>query len=226
MKRFVTGCVVAAMLWSWSGAALAVSVSHGESRFGLTMDVAPYQRNGLPLVRISDVDHRSDLYGPMMPGDYLFRIGTAHVQNAAHAANLIDSLPRGQVTRIYFLDASDGLRPKYYDALGIPPAPPPRVTAPAAGPTQKKDVAGTEESGFCDDNPLICVGLILGGLALVGGALSGPSGGGGSSGGSSSYDDYEPVRGTPSYTPPPPAPEPRTYGLYGNCPMPGAGYGC
>lgn len=74
-------------------------------------------------------------------------------------------------------------------------------------------------------------GYVLGAVALgvVALLMSGGSGGGSSDGyasGNAGGDDSR-YRPRPGYTPPPePRDPPRTYGHYGDCPAPGAGYGC
>lgn len=78
----------------------------------------------------------------------------------------------------------------------------------------------------------IVTGLVVGVAAVaVAGAMTGGSSGsggsyasGGQSGGQTPYPDDRQQSYSPP--PPPPPPPPRTYGLYGDCPAPGAGYGC
>jgi len=83
-------------------------------------------------------------------------------------------------------------------------------------------------------NGATAVGVVAGAalLACLMGACNSSSSGNSygsssSSGGSNAYDYDELNRRNQSPPPPPPPPPPsRSYGLYGDCPQPGAGYGC
>lgn len=116
---------------------------------------------------------------------------------------------------------------------------------PAADPypadssyTPPQQTYGTaNQSGGGDDTDwgvVAGVAVVGVGLCWLMGCFSSSSGGS-SSGGSSGSDSYaySDDRRDYDYAPrpaeaprPSPSPEQRTYGLYGDCPQPGAGYGC
>lgn len=91
---------------------------------------------------------------------------------------------------------------------------------------------GTEISSCRAINSSGTGGVLLAAVGIAVIALVASSGGSGNSNPGSSGQraqssdpgDYGPPRSTPA--PQQPQEQPRTYGLYGNCPAPGAGYGC
>lgn len=199
------------------------------ARLGVTLE-GPYTWNGIQVIKIIEVNPRSGLYGIVYPGDYLYGINGFNLRSADDVSAIIRPGTPGSTATVWYLDSRHN-----YATMKVTVA-----TTSSAAIAQYGGSANAASSNvaasppprtkaYCEEHYIICG---LGALLVVGAvaAAASGSGSGSDSRGSadrprSNDDDYRRQQGSAPRNDPPPDP-PRTYGLYGNCPQPGAGYGC
>jgi hypothetical protein len=187
------------------------------ARLGVSVD-GPYTWNGIQVLKVINVAQGSGLYGVVYPGDYIYGVNGFNLRSNDDLFAIISYGAPGSVATVYYLDSR-----RNYATMKVTV----RTTSDSVFNQVATSNSGTNSTSFCEEHYIICgVGLLLG-AAVVASAVSGS----GSSSGSSNYttnndpDRYR-QRQDNSSSSTPPAEKPRTYGLYGDCPQPGAGYGC
>jgi hypothetical protein len=199
-------------------------------KLGVHVDSTSYYGGGIPYLRVLDVLPRSSLIGYIEAGDFIYGVNGFNVRSPDDLFNVVGSGSPGTNVTVYYLDHSDGNQPKSVIA-----------TLYGAEATSEQDSGSSasppESIGeFCSQDGLHVLGcgiVALGVIAALTGALQGSGAADSDSSGGSEYgdgSDYQRIidqnkvqapdsgYGTSS--------EGRSYGLYGNCPLPGAGYGC
>jgi len=196
-------------------------------RLGLALE-SGYKFNGMLVFKVTDIDLGSNLFGILKAGVFIYRINNYYFTDSQDYKSIVVPSFPGTTFTIYFIDTynNDALMEVTVKTKSEGEM---KVARQIVVDSQKK----YEAPGFCEEHPVVCGLGLLAGAAIVGSVLSG-HGSNSKSGNSNdtntndnSYlereiqDSYQNKKDNSSSSS-----EPRTYGLYGNCPQPGAGYGC
>jgi len=205
------------------------------ARLGIVSEQQLYKKDGITVIKIMNVLPVSPLFRVLAPGDYLYGVNGFNLRSHEDIDAIVSSNNPGAKAEIFFFDASDGLKPKTVTVSTVSAN---VFDAPKPQPKVASSTPSAPAPGFCDEHPIICgaakVVAVVGGAIIVGKLLSESNidtsqdrgGGGGGGGARASALDEQRNRANGGSNSGEAASEKRTYGLYGNCPQPGAGYGC
>jgi hypothetical protein len=191
-------------------------------RLGVTTE-GPYAWNGIQVLKVIEVQPASGLYGTVYPGDYIYGINGFNLRGNDDLRAIISYGSPGAVATVYYLDARRNLTAMKVTVRTIPAS----VYAQSGASNQAASSSAGSKS-FCEEHYIICgVGALVG-AAVIASAVSGSgsSAGSGTNGGTADDGYTYRQRQSDSSSSSTPAEKPRSYGLYGDCPQPGAGYGC
>lgn len=83
---------------------------------GFTFDTQVYQRDGLYMFRVADIDANSPLCGVVHVGDYIYNVNGFYLRTSDDIVKVVHSGSPGTELTISYLDASDNLAAKGYKA--------------------------------------------------------------------------------------------------------------
>jgi hypothetical protein len=198
------------------------------SRLGVTLGDTLYW-DGMPVIKVSDVAEGSGLYNIIKSGDYIYSINGFSLRSADDIYSIIRPLSPGSMVTVYFLEA-DKNNGQMMVQVATQSSEYLEAAKQNAIDKQNSENTDSQNSGnYCGEHMLVCA---LGSIAVVGVASamigSSPSS---ESSSNNAYDFQRDFDENNRYgKTQDPAPDvsnsERSYGLYGDCPLAGAGYNC
>lgn len=224
----IVGAPIAAVAQSAGGLQFPnLNVADRGARLGIITE-GFYTWNGIPVVKVISVDYRSGLNGVIFPGDFIYSVNGFNLRGPDDISAIVSPGNPGSTSTVYFLETRNGYRAMKVDvqtgsAAFFNSAP----SVAASTSTSSSTSTSANSQSFCAEHYIICG---IGALLVVGAVASAASGSSGPSSAPSKRnypdDDYYRNRNASSSSSSQAREESRSYGLYGNCPQSGAGYGC